>query len=99
MKRYFSKEDFITFLRLLEVGKPTTLYVEAPHYEEEIEGEIDECVFLKVSLCGDDIIIYDTLKGFWGLIQDIPDMPLDYFEDEAYESLVCDGVNRIFIRG
>ena len=97
MKRYFNLEDFITFLNLLEVGKPASLFVESVAYEEEIEGEIEECKFQKINFCGEDIILYDTLKGSIGLIQDSPVAPWEDYAEEAYEDITMNDKYKLFI--
>ena len=99
MKRYFDLRDFITFLNLLEVGKPTSLFVESVTYEEEVEGEIEECKFQKINFCGEDIILYDTLRGSIGLIQDSPVAPWDDYAEGVYEDLVQEGEYKLFIKG
>ena len=98
MKRYFNLEDFITFLNLLEVGKPASLFVESVAYEEEIEGEIEECKFQKINFCGEDIILYDTLKGSIGLIQDSPVAPWKDYAEGVYVDLVQGGEYELFIK-
>lgn len=98
MKRYLDLEDFITFLKQLEVGKPTSLYVETIPYEEEVEGDIEECVFQKINFCGENVIIYDTLRGSLGLIQDTPVAPWDDYAESVFEDLENEGECRIFIK-
>ena len=98
MKRYFDKEDFITFLNLLEVGKPTSLYVKTPGYEEEVEGDVEECKFLKINFCGEDIIVYDILRGSFGLIQDTPIATWDDYAELVFEDLECEGEYKVFIK-
>lgn len=99
MKRYFDLKDFITFLNLLEVDKPTSLFVESVTYEEEVEGEIEECKFQKINFCGEDVILYDTLRGSIGLIQDTPAAPWDSYAEGVYEDLVQEGEYKLFIKG
>lgn len=98
MKRYFDLKDFIVFLNLLEVGKPTKLYVETIPYEEEVEGDIEECVFEKINFCGEDIILYDTLRGSFGLIQDTPVAPMEDYAEGVFEDLEQEGECRVFIK-
>jgi hypothetical protein len=98
MKRYFDLEDFITFLNLLEENKPTSLFVESVTYEEEVEGEIEECKFQKINFCGEDVILYDTLRGSIGLIQDTPVAPWDDYAEAVYEDLVQEGEYKLFIK-
>lgn len=97
MKRHFNLKDFITFLNQLEVDKPTSLFVESVTYEEEVEGEIEECKFQKINFCGEDIILYDTLRGSIGLIQDTPVAPWEDYAEGVFEDLVRDGDYKVFI--
>lgn len=98
MKRYFGLKDFITFLNLLEVDKPVSLFVERVTYEEEVEGEIEECKFQKINFCGEDIILYDTLRGSFGLIQDTPVAPREDYAEEVYGDLIQNGEYKIFMK-
>ena len=98
MKRYFSLKDFITFLNLLEIGKTTSLYVENVTYEEEVEGEIEECKFQKINFCGEDIILYDTLRGSIVLISETPVAPWVDYAEEVYDDLTVEGECKIFIK-
>jgi hypothetical protein len=97
MKRYFDLKDFICFLNLLEADKPTSLFVENIIYEEEVEGETEECKFQKISFCGEDIILYDTLRGSIGLIQDTPVASWEDYAEGVYEDLVQEGEYKLFI--
>jgi hypothetical protein len=98
MKRYFGLKDFITFLNLLEVDKPVSLFVERVTYEEEIEGETEECKFQKVNFCGEDVILYDTLRGSFGLIQDSPVAPREDYAEEVFGYLIQNGEYNMFIK-
>ena len=98
MKRYFDEEDFLSFLNLLEIGKPTSLFVETIPYEEEIEGDVEECTFLKMNFCGNDIILYDTLRGSFGLIQDTPVAPWEDYAKEVFNDLEHEGKCKVFIK-
>lgn len=98
MKRYLNIKDFITFLNLLEENKTTSLFVESITYEEEVEGELEECKFQKINFCGEDVILYDTLRGSFGLIQDSPVAPRDDYAEEVFKDLECNGECRVFIK-
>jgi len=98
MKKYLDLKGFTAFLEQLEVGKPTSLYVETIPYEEEIEGDIEECVFQKINFCGEDVILYDTLMGSFGLIQDTPVALWDDYAESVFEDLEHEGECKVFIK-
>lgn len=98
MKRYLDLKDFICFLNLLEVGKPTNLYVETVTDEEEVEGEVERCIFQKINFCGEKIILYDTLRGSFGLIQDTPMASWDDYAEGVFEDLMQEGECKVFIK-
>ena len=67
MKRYFSKEDFICFLNLLEADKYSKVFVE---YVED--GSTEEVNFLKIDFKGKftyEVILYDHPSGRWELFR------------------------------
>ena len=82
---------------LIDIGA-TSLYVENVAYEEEVEGDIEECEFQKINFCGEDVILYDTLRGSIGLIQDTPVAPWEDYAEGVYEDLVQEGEYKIFIK-
>jgi mannose-1-phosphate guanylyltransferase len=67
-------------------------------FAEEVEGEIEECKFKKINFCGEDIILYDTLRGSFGIIQDTPVSPWDDYAEGVYEDLIQEGEYKIFIK-
>ena len=92
MKKYFDKDDFITFLENLEVGKETSLFI------EHAEAETEECKFLKVHFCVEDIILCDTLNGAYGIIQDTPVAPWIDHAEFLFEAFENNGESKVFIK-
>ena len=91
MKRYLSKEDFVQFIKQLEVNKQQELCVEFP------KGYTEKCMFLKINFCRDNIVLYDTLRGSFGLIQDTPVAPWEDYAEEVFEDLGNGGEWKVFI--
>ena len=95
MKRCFNKEDFISFLNLLETGKYSKVFV------ENIEDDcIDECSFLKMDFKGKfacEIILYDHPSGSVGIIQDTPVSPWEDYAEDVYDDLTMNGEFKIYI--
>ena len=98
MKRYFSQQDFYYFLSLLEVDKEESLFVETIPYQEEIEGDVEECKFLKVNFYGEDIILYDNLRGGIDIIQNTPSAPWTDYAKLVFEILQNKGKCRIYLK-
>ena len=98
MKKYLSQKDFIDFLNGLEVGKEKSLFVETIPYEDEIEGDTEECKFLKVNFCGDDIILYDTLRGGVDVIQSTPVAPWEDYAGLVFENLEYEGECKVYLK-
>ena len=95
MKRYFSKEDFISFLDLLETGKYSKVFVE---YVED--GSTEEVNFLKIDFKGRftfEVILYDHSAVSVGVIQDTPVASWDDYAKGVYDDLTMNGEFKIFI--
>ena len=95
MKRYFSKEDFISFLNLLEADKYSKLSVE---YVED--GSTEEVNFLKMDFKGRftyEVILYDHPSGSVGIIQDIPVSPWEDYAEDVYDDLTMNGEFKMYI--
>ena len=92
MKRYFSKEDFISFLNLLECDKVTPLYTESV-----ADGSTDTYYFMKEIFLGDEIILYQIYSGGVGIIQDTPVAPWEDYAEGVWEDLVRNGEFKVFI--
>ena len=92
MKRYFSKEDFIGFLNLLECGKVTPLYTESVE-----DSSIDKHNFMKMEFSGDTIILYDHPMCQVGIIQDSPVAPWDDYAEGVYEDFTMNDEYKLFI--
>lgn len=91
MKRYFSKEDFICFLNLLEEEKKTKLFTES------LEGGVTEYTFLKTKFCDIDIILYDHPYGCVGIIQDTPPYDWEDVAEGVFDDLENYGECKVFI--
>lgn len=92
MKRYFSKEDFISFLNLLECGKVTPL-----HTESVEDRSTDTYYFMKEVFLGEEIILYQIYSGGVGIIQDTPVAPWEDYAEGVWEDLVREDEFKVFI--
>ena len=92
MRRYFSKEDFINFLKFLELGKVTPL-----HTESVEDGSIDTCYFMKEVFLRDEIILYQIYSGGVGIIQDTPVAPWEDYAEGVWEDLTREDEYKVFI--
>ena len=92
MKRYFDREDFISFLNLLEDNKITNLYTESGE-----DGSISEYHFMKTEFCGNTIILYDHPYCCVGIIQDTPPYDWEDCAEGVFEDLESDGDYKVFI--
>ena len=95
MKRYFSKEDFICFLNLLEADKYSKVFVE---YVED--GSTEEVNFLKIDFKGKftyEVILYDHPSGSVGIIQDTPVSPWEDYAEDAYDDLTMNEEFKMYI--
>ena len=92
MKRYFSKEDFISFLNLLECGKVIPLYTESVE-----DGSIDTYYFMKEVFLEEKVILYQIYSGGVGIIQDTPVAPWEDYAEGVWEDLVREGEFNVFI--
>jgi hypothetical protein len=94
-KRYFSKEDFVCFLNLLEADKYSKVFVE---YVED--GSTEEVNFLKMDFKGRftyEVILYDHPSGSVGIIQDTPVSPWEDYAEIVYDDLIMNGEYKMFI--
>ena len=94
MKRYISKEDFITFLNLLEDSKVTKLFTESVE-----DGSIDSYSFMKLQFAGETIILYESYYGGIGIIQDTPVAPWEDYAESVWEDLIREDEYKVFIEG
>ena len=92
MRRYFSKEDFISFLNLLECGKVTPL-----HTESVEDGSTDTYYFMKEVFLDEEIILYQIYSGGVGIIQDTPVAPWEDYAEGVWEDLVREDEFKVFI--
>jgi hypothetical protein len=93
MKRYFSLEDFITFLNLLEENKVTELFTESVE-----DGSISKYIFMKIKFSGNIIILYDHPMCQVGIIQDSPVAPWDDYAEGVYEDFTMKDEYKMFIK-
>ena len=93
MKRYFSKEDFICFLNLLECGKITPLHTESVEDEST-----DTYYFMKEVFLGEEIILYQIYSGGVGIIQDTPVAPWEDYAESVWEDLGREDEFKVFIK-
>ena len=91
MKRYFDRENFISFLNLLEENKYTKLFTES------LEGDITEYNFLKTKFKNTDIILYDHPYCCIGIIQDTPPYDWEEVAEGVFEDLESNGECKVFI--
>lgn len=92
MKRYFSKEDFICFLNLLEENKPSTIHIESIE-----DGSVESHNFMKMQFSGNTIILYDHPYAVVGIIQDSPLQTWEELAEVVYEDLTVEGEYKMFI--
>ena len=92
MRKYFTSEDFITFLNLLKEDKLEKLYI-----EDVINDEIYEVPFLKKQFDSSTIILFGGHLGAIGLIQDTPLLSWKQLAEDIFEDLVSEDGNKIFI--
>lgn len=92
MKRYFSKEDFITFINFLKDNKATNLFTESLE-----DGSIDTHVFLKMQFAGNTIVLYNHPSGSAGIIQDTPVAPWEDYVEGVFDDLTMNDEYRIFV--
>ena len=92
MKRYFSKEDFISFIKSLEENKPTKLFTE--NWED---ASFDSHVFMKMQFAGETIVLYEFNAGGIGIIQDTPVAPWEDYAEGVYEDLTMNDEYKVFI--
>ena len=88
MKRYFSKEDFISFLNLLECGKVTSL-----HTESVEDGSTDTYYLMKEVFLEEEIILYQIYLGGVG----IPIALGQNYAESVWRNLVREGEFKVFI--
>ena len=92
MKRYFSQQDFITFLNLLEINKETPLYT------EDVEGNEFEYTFLKFEFLKEEFIMYGHPGGGIGLIQDTQAASWVDYAEEIFKDFEQNGEYKVFIK-
>lgn len=92
MRRYLSKEDFVTFISLLEENKNTKLFTECVE-----DGHIEAYNFMKIDFNGNAIVLYDHPTYCVGIIQDTPVAPIEDYSEDVYEDFECNGDFKIFI--
>lgn len=92
MKRYFSKEDFITFINLLEEDKTTKVFTESME-----DGSVESHEFRKTEFAGETIVLYECYAGGIGIIQDTPVAPWEDYAEGVWDDLVREGEYKVFI--
>jgi hypothetical protein len=92
MKRYFSLEDFLTFINFLEENRVTELFTESVE-----DSSIDKHNFMKMEFSGNTIILYDHPMCQVGIIQDSPVAPWDDYAEGVYEDLTMNDEYKVFI--
>ena len=92
MRRYFSKEDFICFLNLLEENKESDVFIERLE-----DNSIEKYPFIKMQFNGSTIILYEDPSGSIGIIQDTPVAPWEDYAEGVFENLEPGGECKVFI--
>ena len=92
MRRYFSKEDFICFLNLLEENKESDVFIERLE-----DNSIEKYPFIKMQFNGSTIILYEDPSGSIGIIQDTPVAPWEDYAEGVFENLEQEGEYKVFI--
>ena len=92
MKRYFSKEDFITFINLLEEDKTTKLFTESIE-----DGSVESYEFRKIKFAGETIVLYEYYAGGIEIIQDTPVAPWEDYAEEVFEDLTVNDEFKVYI--
>ena len=91
MRRYFSKDDFITFINLLEEDRPVKVFTENTE-----GGYIEPHEFRKMKFAGEIIVLYE-LKGFIGVIQDTSTSSWEDYAEGVFQVLTIDGEFKVFL--
>lgn len=94
MRRYFSKEDFLCFLNLLEENKVTPLHTECIE-----DGSTCTYYFEKILFSGETIILYQIYSGGVGIIQDTSVSPWEDYAEGVWEDLIREDEYKVFIEG
>ena len=92
MRRYFSKEDFITFINLLEEDKTSKVFTESLE-----DGSVESYEFRKIKFAGETITLYEFYSGCIGLIQDTPVAPWEDYAEGVFEDLTRESEYKVFI--
>ena len=92
MRRYFSKEDFITFINLLEEDKTFKVFTESLE-----DGSVESHEFRKMKFAGETIVLYECYYGGIGIIQDTPVAPWEDYAEGVFEDLTREGEYKVFI--
>ena len=92
MRRYFSKEDFICFLNLLEENKESDVFIERLE-----DNSIEKYPFIKMQFNGSTIILYEDPSGSIGIIKDTPVAPWEDYAEGVFENLEQEGEYKVFI--
>lgn len=92
MKRYFSKEDFITFINLLEEDKTTKVVTESVE-----DGSVEFHEFRKIMFAGETIVLYECYAGGIGIIQDTPVAPWEDYAEGVFDDLVRNDEFKVYI--
>ena len=92
MKKYLNLQDFISFLKSLEVNESKVLSTESLE-----DGSIDNHTFMKIQFAGETIVLYEFYAGGVGVIQDTPVAPWEDYAESVWEDLVREDEFKVFI--
>ena len=92
MKKYLNLEDFISFIKSLEVNESKILSTESLE-----DGSIDNHTFMKIQFAGETIVLYEFYAGGIGIIQDTPVAPWEDYAKGVFEDLTMNDEFKVFI--
>ena len=92
MKKYLNLQDFVSFIKSLEVNESKVLPTESLE-----DGSIDNHTFMKIQFAGETIVLYEFYAGGVGIIQDTPVAPWEDYAEAVFEDLTVSGEHHMYI--
>ena len=92
MKKYLNLQDFISFIKSLEVDESKVLSTESLE-----DSSIDNHIFMKIQFAGETIVLYEFYAGGVGIIQDTPVAPWEDYAEGVFEDLTMNDEYRVFV--
>lgn len=92
MKKYLNLQDFISFIKSLEVNESKVLFTESLE-----DGSINNYTFMKIQFAGETIVLYEFYAGGVGIIQGTPVAPWEDYAEGVFEDLTMNDEYRVFV--